>query len=431
MTINLGDVAASSTVYVPFHTFDSNDPSASVTMSGLAITDIEIYKDGSVTQRASDNGYTLLDTDGIDFDGIVGLHGFSIDLSDNSDAGFYAAGSTYWVAVSSITVDGATINFWAAVFTIERTGGFATILSDTEAVLTDSEAVLADSEAIVADTNELQTDWANAGRLDTILDAVLADTEAAVPVLTDTEAILADSEAVLTDAEAILADTNELQTDWANAGRLDTILDAVLADTEAAVPVLTDTEAILADSEATLTDAEAILADTNELQTDWANAGRLDTILDAILVDSEAAVVDTEAILADTEAATAVITDTEAILTDSEAILADTETATYHADIRVTVDDTNSKDEYTVVWFKDGVAVTSGITSPTIQVIKRVDGTDLVASSAMTEIGSTGSYKYDEATNRITAGEAVVMVAGATIDSASREFRWVGTRDSS
>jgi hypothetical protein len=49
---------------------------------------------------------------------------------------------------------------------------------------------------------------------------------------------------------ATLADTNELQTDWANGGRLDLIIDATLAD-------------------------------TNELQTDWVNGGRLDLILDA------------------------------------------------------------------------------------------------------------------------------------------------------
>lgn len=78
--------------------------------------------------------------------------------------------------------------------------------------------------AIVADTNELQTDWANGGRLDLLLDATLAD-------------------------------TNELQTDWVNGGRLDLLLDATLAD-------------------------------TNELQTDWANGGRLDLIVDAILVDT-------------------------------------------------------------------------------------------------------------------------------------------------
>lgn len=116
MTLHLGYIPASSTIYIPFHTFDSNG--ASITLTGLAVTDIEIYKNGSVTQRSSDAGYVLLDTDGIDFDGITGLHGISIDLSDNTDAGFYAAGNFYMVAVASVTVDTRTVNFWAATFFI-------------------------------------------------------------------------------------------------------------------------------------------------------------------------------------------------------------------------------------------------------------------------------------------------------------------------
>lgn len=112
----LGEREVDSTVYIPFNTYDALG--ASVTLTGLAVTDIEIYKDGSVTQRASDAGYTLLDTDGIDFDGITGLHGFSIDLSDNTTAGFYTAGSHYMVAVSAVTVDSRTVNFWAASFDI-------------------------------------------------------------------------------------------------------------------------------------------------------------------------------------------------------------------------------------------------------------------------------------------------------------------------
>lgn len=95
---------------IPFNS-NAGSTGASVTISGLAVTDIEIYKDGSTTQRASDNGYTLLDTDGIDFDGSVGLNGFSIDTSDNSDAGFWADGHTYWIHVDAITVDSQTVRF--------------------------------------------------------------------------------------------------------------------------------------------------------------------------------------------------------------------------------------------------------------------------------------------------------------------------------
>ena len=136
----LGTVPASTTIYIPFATYDGAT-GASETCSGLAVTDIEIYKNGSATQRASDAGYTLLDTDGIDFDGITGINGFSVDLSDNTDAGFYAVGSWYWVVVSSITADSQTVNFVAAVFRIgpaEGTAGYQPV--DVARISNDSDA---------------------------------------------------------------------------------------------------------------------------------------------------------------------------------------------------------------------------------------------------------------------------------------------------
>jgi len=114
--IHFDGIPASTVLYIPFTTFGTNG--ASITCSGLAVTDIEIYKNGSTTQRASDAGYALLDTDGIDFDGITGLHGFSIDLADNTDSGFYSVGGFYWVVVSAITVDSLTVTFVAATFRI-------------------------------------------------------------------------------------------------------------------------------------------------------------------------------------------------------------------------------------------------------------------------------------------------------------------------
>src|SRR5512139_3036924 len=120
---------------------------ASVTLTGLAVTDIEIYKDGSVTQRASDAGYTLLDTDGIDFDSITGIHGFSIDTSDNTDAGFYAAGHEYMVVVSSITCDSQTVNFVAATFSIERSGGALALLKSATYGLSAIESLVDDLES--------------------------------------------------------------------------------------------------------------------------------------------------------------------------------------------------------------------------------------------------------------------------------------------
>lgn len=103
----------------------------------------------------------------------------------------------------------------------------------------------------------------------------------------------------------------------------------------------------------------------------------------------------------------------------------------YHADIQLHIDEANTQDEWTVTAFKNGVRLTSGVTSPTIQVVKRADGTDLVAATALTEIGTTESFKKDcVTTERTTAGEAVVAIFSATIDGGTRTFSRVVGRDS-
>jgi hypothetical protein len=48
-----GDYDTTETVKIPFNTFSSNDPSASVTITNLVAGDIEIHKDGGLTQRSS------------------------------------------------------------------------------------------------------------------------------------------------------------------------------------------------------------------------------------------------------------------------------------------------------------------------------------------------------------------------------------------
>lgn len=104
----------------------------------------------------------------------------------------------------------------------------------------------------------------------------------------------------------------------------------------------------------------------------------------------------------------------------------------YHADIKLNIDDANSRDEYTITWFKNGVRITSGITVPTIKVVKRSDGTDLIASTTPTQIASTGSYKHDATTTaRMTAGEDALAIVGATIDGEARTFATLVGRDSS
>jgi len=135
----LGNVHPGSTLYIPFETF-AGATGAPITMTGFAVGDIKIYKDGSTTERASTSGFTLLDTDGTDFDGITGIQGFSIDLSDNTTADFYKCGSKYFVVISTVTVDGQTMSFIAAHFRIAYENAFlstfiATLSSQTSFTL--------------------------------------------------------------------------------------------------------------------------------------------------------------------------------------------------------------------------------------------------------------------------------------------------------
>ena len=218
------------TIPILFTTYDGGT-GASITMTGLALTDIEIYKDGSITQRASDNGYALIDTDGVDIDGLTGLHGFTLDLSDDSDAGFYAVGSWFTVVVSAITVDGQTVTFIAAMFRImaaEAAAGVvdANIASTDDIDLSATQKASVNAEADTAIADAALGTAANLATVDTVVDAIKAVTD------------LLPNAGALTDLAAILADTAELQTDWVNGGRLDLLLDAVAL--EATVTALND-----------------------------------------------------------------------------------------------------------------------------------------------------------------------------------------------
>ena len=79
--------------------------------SAFEAADIRIYRaaDGaaySATQRSSANGITMTSP----FDSLTGVHDVDIDLTDNTDAGFYAAGYRYSIVLApDETVDGQTI----------------------------------------------------------------------------------------------------------------------------------------------------------------------------------------------------------------------------------------------------------------------------------------------------------------------------------
>lgn len=104
----------------------------------------------------------------------------------------------------------------------------------------------------------------------------------------------------------------------------------------------------------------------------------------------------------------------------------------YTAKVLIFDDEGAVTDRYVVSWFKNGVPINAGITGATIQVVKVSDGSNLIAPTAMTEIGTIERYKYDATggSERIVAGEAYVILVSATIDGATRTWDQPIGRDS-
>lgn len=107
--------------------------------SAFEAADLRIYRanDGaafSATQRSSANGITMTSP----FDSVTGLHDVDIDLTDNTDSGFYAAGYLYAVViVPDETVDSQTVAKVLAYFEIGPPPVNVTQLGGSSQSLTD------------------------------------------------------------------------------------------------------------------------------------------------------------------------------------------------------------------------------------------------------------------------------------------------------
>jgi hypothetical protein len=105
----------------------------------------------------------------------------------------------------------------------------------------------------------------------------------------------------------------------------------------------------------------------------------------------------------------------------------DNSNAVYHASIDMNKD--GAADEYTVVWFRSGVPVLTGITSPTLTVSKHTDGSIIINGVAMTN--NIGILKYDTTASgeKQVVGEGYFIKANATIDGYARTFGMNISRD--
>lgn len=135
------------------------------------------------------------------------------------------------LTAAAINADAFTAAKFASDVTTEFQSGLATAASlATVAGYLDTEIA-----AILADTNELQTDWANGGRLDLILDARASQTSVDdLPTNAELATALGTADdAVLAQIALVKAQTDLIPSDPADAsviaGRFDT-LDTSIAD---------------------------------------------------------------------------------------------------------------------------------------------------------------------------------------------------------
>lgn len=103
----------------------------------------------------------------------------------------------------------------------------------------------------------------------------------------------------------------------------------------------------------------------------------------------------------------------------------------YHADIDYRRDSAAGEDIYGVRWYKNGVRVTSGITTPTLTVKNQESGSTLINGDAMTDAGSGQLYLTVNTASgkRQTQGQEYEVLVSATIDSAARTFSKCVGRD--
>lgn len=229
-----------------------------------------------------------------------------------------------------------------------------------------------------------------------------------------------------TEIAAILADTDELQTKWNTGGTLKTELDTIASNAGSAASGISsvgssvdEINAIAAKIDtAMVLDGAVYQFTTNALELAPSGSG-LDAAGVRAAVGLASANLDTQLSAID-----------DFLDTEVAAIKAKTDliSEVYHADIDLRIDDANARDDYRVIWWKDGDRITSAITVPKIQVIKE-DATDLVAESAMTANGYTFTYRADGA-ERLTAGQSVEVLVTATINGGTRTFSAVLGRDS-
>lgn len=213
-TQNLGNFTTGD--YLNFWFTTANSSGAAVApSSAFEAADLKIYNFSNATERTSTSGISMTSP----FDSITGLHMVVINLGDNTDPGFYAAGQEYAIVLApDETVDSQAIVSVVATFSIQRR--YATIHDDGITAAKIAASAITSSEAPNLDTtvsSRLAT-----GTVASDVTAILADT-ATLDTQSELRTLMFGSDTAGATASALTT----------VAGYLDTEVADILTDTAA------------------------------------------------------------------------------------------------------------------------------------------------------------------------------------------------------
>lgn len=146
MSMYLGDFAEDSVVNFCWSTNNKSGASIAPSVAGT----IKVYKANSNIEVTSPTGIT----DTRAFDGLVGIHQCSIDLSANA---WYAAGNDYAVVLSAATIDSEVVNAVLATFSIQNRYMRGTDNAALASVCTESRLAELDAANMPVDVDTLKT----------------------------------------------------------------------------------------------------------------------------------------------------------------------------------------------------------------------------------------------------------------------------------
>jgi len=195
----IGDFTVNSTLRYFYASNAAGGASAARTTAGT----YRVYKNISTTERTSSAGIT----DFSGFDSVTGLNAVTIDLSNNTDAGFYAAGNDYVVVLVGAVVDSQTVNVPLFQFSIANRAPTVTVSSMAAGVITNTS--IANNAIILRLANDAIPSNARFTTYDTF---------SGYPLLSQS----AQHQISVTGAHHAAADVHEFQPD-----QLDAIADAV------------------------------------------------------------------------------------------------------------------------------------------------------------------------------------------------------------